>query len=112
VPPDQERSLVAERRACSLGDPMGCNNLGVTFRGEDAGVPRDDVEALRAFQAGCPEDGGASDDGACGMLGVLLSEGRVIARDPARAVPLLRRGCDGAHDEESCAWLEKALRRR
>jgi hypothetical protein len=108
VEADRERSLAASRRGCELGDPMGCNNTGFAYHQSDAGLPGSRAEAVQWFARGCPADGGATDEGACGMLGVYLLEGQFVPRDDARAFTLLSVGC-AAEDGEVCASLAEAL---
>jgi hypothetical protein len=117
---DPPQRLARFRRACELGDPFGCANLGQ--------VTTDRREALDAAEKGCTLDAKVCDTGArlaidaqewvraramaergcvdtvdvaCGTLGALLAKGLGGPQDTTRAVPLLERGCR-AGDENAC----------
>ena len=95
VPRNSESAAVLNRRACRLGEPVGCNNLGVIFK--RAGALS---QATDFYQRACDE----GDMVACTNLGIVYAEGQGLAIDKGRAESLWRRACD-AGNARSCAYL-------
>jgi len=79
------------RRGCRGGDPEACWGLGAIFSDGAAGVPTNDVEAVRWLALAC--EGGARLG--CSYYAKILDAGRGVPADPARAVALLVTACDG-----------------
>ena len=75
-------------------------------------APADELrEVHRLYRVGCDADAGSASAKVCGQLAALaLSESFALpGDDPAAAVALLRRACDGEH-VASCFTLAKLLR--
>src|SRR6188474_2499812 len=85
---DTSDALLTLERACTAGDAVSCNDLGVSrVRGYSG--PADVHAAVRAFERSCAA---GSPDG-CGNLGALYESGTGVGADIARATSLYANAC-------------------
>ena len=86
------RAVSLFERACSGGNPEGCENLGWAYQ-IGSGVGPDMSRALKFYQKAC--------DGkyalGCDRLGDAYHEGRGVGQDYTRASALFERACDLGH---------------
>lgn len=85
---DTTDALLSLERACTAGDAVSCNDLGVS-RLRGYGGPADVHAAVRAFERSCAA---GSPDG-CGNLGALYESGTGVVTDTARATSLYADAC-------------------
>lgn len=98
---DHDASFTWLERACELGDPLGCTNLGYRYS-LGKGVGRDERKARALYEQACD----AQEMNGCNNLAYYFSGGRGGPQDDARAVELHREACDGGY-AEACQALKK-----
>ena len=96
---DYAASLPRFVRACELGDPAGCTNVGWQYE-HALGVAADAVRARPMYLAGC--DGG--DVSGCGCLGKLYLTGAGVPANFDKYLELFQKACD-LGDAALCAHL-------
>ncbi|MBQ9274892.1 MAG: sel1 repeat family protein [Succinivibrio sp.] len=77
------------KKACKLGEPMGCFNQGrALLLGE--GVARDPAYAFKLMDKSCRD----KDEEACKIQGILYESGQGTAKDLQAALRLYQRACE------------------
>ena len=107
--PDHAMALKAFDRACEIGAPSGCMNLGHAHV-SGKGVARDEAKARVAYAraralylSSCTEAHHAI---GCGAYGSLLVQGLGGPQDVPTGIDYLQRACTGG-DAWSCKQLDK-----
>jgi TPR repeat protein/tRNA A-37 threonylcarbamoyl transferase component Bud32 len=90
-----------DQKACDLGDPMGCNNLGVAYVAAIDG-PAKPADALALFDRACA----AGDPVGCNNVGALRSGLRYVVRDGARGDRVFKLRCHRAFGIGCAGWGE------
>ena len=103
APPQAPSVVQGLQRACDLGAPRACNELGVALLDGDI-VATDDERAVRVLQRGCD----LKNPAACMNLGFTYAEGRGIAKDESRAQHYYELGCTG-DVAPACSMLGQLL---
>jgi TPR repeat protein len=88
---DEPRAAQYER-ACSNGEPLGCNNLGSLYESGD-GVDKDEARAAGLYEKACA----AGEVLGCYNLGSLYQEGRGVRKDERHAADLYEKACDAGN---------------
>ena len=94
--PDVKKTLAEYQKACDGKASPGCSRLGRLYEA----TIRDLGKALLSYRAACD----ALDLEGCWRLGTLHELGSGVARDPAIAVDLYTRACDGGRPQ-ACTSL-------
>jgi TPR repeat protein len=106
---DAAQALGFFRRGCEVAltkNEWACGMVGILYI-EGGGVRADPTEGARWLTKGCETpDPKRADAQSCTRLGMLLAEGRGVAKDLGRAHVLFRRACDAKY-ESACANLER-----
>jgi TPR repeat protein len=90
---DEKRALTLRERACTHGDPQGCDEAASMYHAgsrERGAIPRDYAKAAWFFEKGCAGGAGAS----CHMLAYMYRSGKGVRRDRGRATALQKRAKD------------------
>ncbi len=102
---NSSRALALYSQSCKHGELTACVERGLLLYEGARNVTADQAAAAKAFQKAC--DG--NDQRGCGMLGVMLASGQAMGKDPERAKPLLKAGCERAKLPHACTvwglWL-------
>jgi TPR repeat protein len=113
VPPDPARGRALWQRACDVANPekkgwggagQFCRTLAIALEVGDP-LPRDVDHAIALHERACKSD----EYNSCWRAAQLL-----LAREPAqtaRAIPLLRKACEGFNTHEACVQLGEMYRR-
>jgi TPR repeat protein len=87
-PKDAALASLLFQRACDLGSPAGCNNLGLAYK-RAQGVPEDHALAMTSFERAC--SGGLSEG--CSNQGVLYEHGLGVSVNLGDAQRLYQQAC-------------------
>ena len=88
VPQDNIAGREYARRACSLKDKVGCNNLGIAFM-KGFGGPQDEKEGVRLVEKACNQGYGLG----CSNAALYAKDGLGQSRDPAKSKRLYAKAC-------------------
>jgi TPR repeat protein len=100
VPKNSARAETLLERACDASLADACAKAAEMHEGDSRHLDRAATFYQRACDNGLPR--------ACTKLGLMLTEGRALARDPARAAHLFQRGC-AKDNPEACGRFGAVL---
>jgi uncharacterized protein len=103
---DMKRADDAYREACTLGSAYGCVHLDMLaeYRG---GVPHAPEKAVARWRSACEASSASvANMRACAYYGVMVEDGKGVARDSARATQLMTRAC-AVHYKPACDWVKE-----
>jgi TPR repeat protein len=106
VPRDMKRAEEAYREACTLESAYGCIHLDM-LAAYESGVPHAPDKAVARWRSACeaPTPSQAATR-ACAYYGVMLEDGKGVARDSERATSLMRRACGAKWKyQPACQWV-------
>lgn len=87
VEKDPERAQTLSKKACDDGRPRACGTLGKLAQDGQGELAKEQI--ARYLDQGCKAD----DGDACVRLGLVLLEGKGVAKDAGRAHSLFQRAC-------------------
>jgi len=103
MPVDMKKAEESYAQACTLGSAYGCVHLDMlgAYRG---GVPHAPDKAVAHWQPAC--EAKTPNPRACAFFGVMIEDGKGVARDSARATSLMKIACDGKY-KPGCDWVRE-----
>lgn len=96
---DPQAAVRLMTRACDLGDPSGCTQLGKWFIEGTPDLPKDPARGVSVLEVACNQ---ARSWSACEDLSGYHADGKFLRKDPAAAGLFMRRACALGSRHKTC----------